>query len=462
MSVIRSLLVLLVLVVLIPVAASVLAANQSVNQQISEQTRLENLERYVVTRGDIQRTVSALGSIQADESVSLSFQTSGQVAEVLVDTGDYVVAGDVVARLVDDTQRVNYEQAVLALERANNSLTDLLGPVDKNDIRVAEANLASARGAYTSAANGVSQADLDKAQLRYDQAVHTLEEKERQRQVSGGFTNPDQYTLLEAQIGEASFNAEIARLQLEQLKTGNAGSLAEAGARVILRQRELERVLAGPSSREITNAQIALLQAEARLRDAETALNRTTLVASMDGIVTAVSIKIGQPVIPGAAAVEISDVTPLGLTAEVDEVDIGQIAVGMPAYIRLDALPEVQFPAAVKQIEIIGVEVNSVVSYYTQFALNDLDPRVRLGMTGESFVILETRSDVLSVPNNFLRIEADGQTFVDVLGADNHETPVKVELGLQGEESSEIVAGLNEGDVVVVEQRTNTLFPGGR
>ncbi len=462
MSVIRSLIVMLILVIIVPVASSFLAASQTLRAQMDEQTRLQNLERYTIQRGEIQRTVSALGSIQADEVVNLSFQASGQVAEVLVETGDYVLVGDVVARLADETQRIDYEQAQLALERANNALTDLLGPVDENDIRVAEANLASAQSAYNSAANTVSDADIQQAQLRYEQAQHSLEEKQRQRQVSGGLEE-EQYTLLDAQIGEASFNVEIARLQLESLGSGNSGSLAEAGARIALRERELEQLLAGPSTAEITNAQITVQKAEARLRDAETALNRTMLVAQMEGIVTAVNIEIGQSVAPGVSAIQVSDVAPLGLTADVDEVDLNQIDVGMAAFVRLDALPDVQLNASVKQIEIMGVAVNGVVSYYTRFALDDVDPRVRLGMTGEAFIVLEQRDDTLILPNNFLRIEADGSAFVDVLGTDDQEKEVEVQLGLQGDEYSEVVSGLREGDVVVVEQASiNTGFPGGQ
>jgi multidrug efflux pump subunit AcrA (membrane-fusion protein) len=146
MSVIRSLAVLLLLVILIPLGASFLATSREVSARISEQTRLQNLERYPVMLGDVQQTVSGLGTVQADEVVNLSFQTSGLVAEVLVTDGDYVRAGDIVARLADVTQRIDYEQARLALERANNNLTDLLGPVNENEIRVAEANLESGVG----------------------------------------------------------------------------------------------------------------------------------------------------------------------------------------------------------------------------------------------------------------------------------------------------------------------------
>jgi multidrug efflux pump subunit AcrA (membrane-fusion protein) len=98
MSVIRSLLVLLILIILLPLAASFVAAGQAARVQASELTRLQNLERYTVERGDVAGTVSALGTVLADEMVNASFETSGQVAEVLVESGDYVVAGDVIAR----------------------------------------------------------------------------------------------------------------------------------------------------------------------------------------------------------------------------------------------------------------------------------------------------------------------------------------------------------------------------
>src|SRR5258708_7148526 len=160
MSVIRSLVVLLVLVIVIPLGASFLRSGQAARQEVAEQRRLQNLARYTVMRGDVQHSASALGTVEADSVVDLGFETSGQVAEVLVKTGDYIRAGDVIARLSSETQQINYEQAKLALEKANNALADLLGPVDENDIKVAKANLAGAQGAYTSAANGTSDADI--------------------------------------------------------------------------------------------------------------------------------------------------------------------------------------------------------------------------------------------------------------------------------------------------------------
>nr|MBA3873235.1 efflux RND transporter periplasmic adaptor subunit [Anaerolineae bacterium] len=356
MSVIRSLVVLLVLVIVIPLGASFLRAGQTARQEVTEQKRLQNLARYTVTLGDVQHTASALGTVKADSVVDLAFETSGQAAEVLVKTGDYVRAGDVMARLDSETQKINYDQAKLALEKANNALADLLGPVDENDIKVAKANLVSAQGAYSSAANTTSDADVSQAQLRYDQAQQAFAAAQHKRQVSSGLET-DQYTLLDAQVGAASFNAEIARLQLDQVKTGNTGSLTQAGAQIALRQKQLDQLMAGPQKATITNAQIGLQQAESQLRDAEIALNRTTLVAPIDGVITSVDVEIGQPVLVGKSVIQISNVNALELIAQVDEEDINLIKADMPTYVQLDALPDDQLPAAVKQIEIMGTEV---------------------------------------------------------------------------------------------------------
>ncbi len=459
MSVIRSLVVLLVLVIAIPLGASFLKAGQMARQEQTEQTRLENLARYTVGRGDVERSISALGTIEADSVVDLGFETSGKASEILVSTGDYVRAGDPLLRLANDTQQINYEQAKLALEKANNSLADLLGPVDENDIKIAKANLASAQGAYSSAANSSSDADVTQAQLRYDQAQHAFEELQHKRQVSGGLKD-DQYTLLDAQIGEASFNAEIARLQLDQVQTGNSGSLTEAGARIALRQKELDQLLAGPKKSAITTAQIALQQAEAQLRDAETAFNRTTLYAPIDGVVTDLNIDLGQPVLAGRSVIQISNVSTLGLTAQVDEEDISLINESLTAYVELDALPNVRLPASVRQIEILGTEVNGVVSYDTHFGLSQVEPQVRVGMTGEAYIVLEAKQSVLVVPTNFLHVETDGRVFVDVLDAKNIETRVEVTLGLQGSDNSEVLSGLRDGDVVVLQETVSTGFPG--
>lgn len=450
MSVQRTLIVLTTLTLALPVGGSLLRANQAETEAVAQQEQLARRQTALVQRGDVSSTLSALGSLSAAADVDVSFQASGEVAEVLVETGDYVYAGQPLARLTSTTQQINYEQALLNLERATINLEDLLGPVDANDIRVAEANINSARGNYTSIANNVTDDDLRAAELRYQQAQNEYLEYERARRVSGNLDERE-VAQLDAQLGALTFDAEIARLELESLRDSNSSSLGEASARIVQAQRQLEQVLAGPSQSQINNAEVDVVRAEASLREAETALNRTTLVSPADGIITSVDIKVGQTIGTGSPVVEITDTSYFRLMASVDETDITNVEAGMSAYVRLDALPGVDLPAHVARIDTLGTETNNVVSYTAEVVLDTPDPRVRVGMTGEAFFRTQQSSDALLVPNTYLLAGPEGDTFVSVLMPSGEVDTVEVQTGLRGETHTEVLSGLREGDVVVLE-----------
>lgn len=106
-------------------------------------------------------------------------------------------------------------------------------------------------------------------------------------------------------------------------------------------------------------------------------------------------------------------------------------------------------PAVVERIDWLGMETEGVISYDTRFVLPD-DPRLRVGMTGEVFVVTEEHRHVLTIPNTFLTTNPQtGQITVEVLQPDGRTTlTTAVTIGLQGETTSEIVAGLNAGDVL--------------
>lgn len=451
MSVQRTLIVLTALTIGLPAGATYLRANQAVTEAVMEQQEIQSRQLATVRRADVRSSLSALGSLQPASAVDVSLRASGQVVEVLVETGDYVYAGQPLLRLDDTTTQINYEQAQLNLERATVTLEDLLGPVDQNDIRVAEANVNSARGQYTAIANGVSNDDLQAAQLRYEQAWNAYLESERARRVSGNL-DEEEVALLDARLGELSFNAEIARLQLDTLQGSNQSNLYEASARITQAQRQLEQVMAGPTQAQVDNAQIAVQRAEAALRDAETALNRTTLVSPVDGVVTVMDARVGQMVSAGTAPVEVTDTAYYRLLASVDETDVPSIEVGQAAYVRLDALPNIDLPAHIAHIDILGAETNNVVSYTAEVVLDTQDPRVRMGMTGEAFLVTEESDDTLVVPNAYVQIDpSTGATVVQVLRADGTLATVEVTTGLRGEDDTEILMGLREGDVVVMQ-----------
>lgn len=445
MSVRRTLLVQLLVVLALPLVVffSLRPAPSGVPEQ-----QLRNLQVYQVQRGTVALSVSALGSLTASQEATLSFLQSGRIAQVYVQRDDYVEAGDLLMAMDSTAQELAYEQALLALEQAELALQTLLTP-NEDQIRLAEAAVASARGAYFSVGNAVQPADITAAQLAYEQAVRTYNDAIAARDQAP----PGQYDILAARAGEASFNMEIARLQLESLTSGTA-TRAQSGAafaRLVQAERELERVLAGPSQVQIDAAQAQISRAEAQVRQAELALQRTKLFAPFSGVIGSLNAEVGAVVAPNFPVATLVDVSPLSLSVQVDEVDIRLIRVGMLVRVRLDALPDNLLEARVTRIADVGTTTGGIVSYQVDIELVSDDPRARVGMTADATIIVQERTDILAIPNAYIRIDRfTGEAFVNVIQPDLTIREVKVTLGLQGQDMSEVRAGLNEGDLIAL------------
>lgn len=435
------------------VAGPLIMLNVSANQTRAEletkEAMLRDLETVVVGMGQVESVVSAIGTIEADQVIQTSFLVPGKIQTLFVEVGDYVFALEPLAELENNTQRIAYEQAVLSRDAAELELETLLKPVSEEDLKVAQAAVDSAWGAYLSASNAVTDSDLRAAELAYEQAFTAYNDlKSARDQAPGGYGSPA-YIQLDAQTGAASFNAEIARLRLESLRVGAQPQANAAYARVVQAQRELERLQAGPPQFQLDSAALNVRRAEQQLRRAETNLNRTILTAPINGVISAVSVEEGISIAPGLTIVEITDSDPLRIVVQVDEVDIRLIREGMVARIELDALPDVEIPAVIERIALVGTPVNGIVNYDVELTINTTDPRVRVGMTAEANIVIEQRDDVVIVPNAFVRRDRE-RAFVNVLDSAGNISEVEITLGLQGREFSEVTGGLSVGDTLAL------------
>lgn len=228
----RSLVVLTILTVLLPYVVFSVRASQSKNGASTQ-----NLQYYTVQKGSLDVDVTAIGTVEAQSIANVSFTQPGRVVEVLAEPGDTVFAGDVLARQASDSEQIEYNRAALAVQLAELQKQDLLEPSDDSDVKIAEANVTSAWGAYLGIQNAVTPEDIQAAELKYQQAQQTQTDALVNRTHADGGQVDQAYQLLDAQVGEATFNAEIARLQLESLKNGNSGALNAAYARVIQAQK---------------------------------------------------------------------------------------------------------------------------------------------------------------------------------------------------------------------------------
>lgn len=460
MSVRRSIVVLTIFTLILPVVVFAVRANQLTTSN----TNTRRIQQYTVVQGDIDVTVDALGTIQADQVARLSFSSVGRITEIVFNVGDYVLAGDVLAHQVNDNQRIGYEQAQLSLELATLQRDRLLEPPDAGQIQIAEANVDAAEAAIYTIQNAVSQDDIYAAELTYQAAQQAVEDAIQSRATAGGGQPEEAYALLDARVGEASFNAQTAQLRLESLQTGNSGQLGVAYARLQQARRELERMQAGATQAEINRAEALIAQAQLNLEQAQTSLDRTLIIAPFDGYITAINAEVGAIAANGMAIIELTDISPLQLVVQVDEIDIRQIREDMPAQVRLDALRDVEFTAQLEQIALVGTNNNGIVSYDVRVRLDEIDdPRIRVGMTAEASIIVESHQNVLIVPNQYIRLDRRlNQAFVNRLQPDGTLLEIEVVLGLQGDVSSEILSGLMLGDVIAVDLSGDAIpFVGG-
>jgi RND family efflux transporter MFP subunit len=447
MSVRRTLIFLTFLMLLLPVCAFGVNAAQLIRARQPDQ----NLHFYVATPGDVALFVTGIGKIDAASVTDLSFKQVARVAEVMVQPGDTVMAGDVLAVLAHDDEQMAYDRAVLNLQLANLQKQDVIKPVDPSAIEVAEANLKSAQGAYLGIQNSVSPSDLQAAQLRYQQALDLKAQADKARTTAAGGQVDQAYQLLDAQVGAASFNAEIARLQLASLKSGNQGALNAASARIVQAERELDRVKAGPTQAQIDQANIAIQQAQVQVDQAAKVLADMSLTAPSDGLVSAVNVQVGSVVSPALPAVQITNISPLHVTVQVDEVDVHKIREGLSAKVKVDALPGIELPATLELIALVGTNDNGIINYDVQVRLDANDSRVLTGMTAEASVVVEQKSNVLSVPNEYIRLDRQhDNAYVNLVDKNGHLQEIEVTLGLQGDDASEVVSGIQKGDVLAV------------
>lgn len=444
-----SLLLLAVLMLGVPVL--VFAGRQG--QAAREAGQRADIELYTVVPGDVTVAVTALGQVDADTNANLSFSSAGRIAEVMAQQGDSVHAGDVIARLSNDAQQIAVEQARLGLETAQLRRDDLLAGPDSGQIAVAEANIDAARGSYRSAAGAADPNDLRAAELSYQQAQAAVVNAQEARTTAPGGQPQEAYALLDAQVGAASFQAEIARLRLAALRRGSGAQAGPAAARVDQAEAELARLLAGPTQSQIDSADAAIAQASAALDRAQAALDDTLLTAPIDGIITTLDLEVGMIAAPSLPVGVVTDVTPLHVRVNVDEIDVRQLQQDMNASITFDALDNAAVPATVEQIALVGVDQGGIVSYPVTLRLDErADSRIRIGMTAEASLITDTRNDVLYVPNRYIRLDRQrGTAFVNLVNDAGELEEIEITLGLQGDDESEVVAGLQAGDVIALE-----------
>jgi HlyD family secretion protein len=405
-------------------------------------------------RGTLRASVSASGKIEPAGKVNLNFGVPGTVQDVLVNEGDTVKQGDVIATLDTDSLELAVKQAEQALATQELVYTQAISPT-ASDVAAAEAAIASASSSLKQLGTP-DEIALQIARLQADSANESKRQVEFQwdqlRDKPVGGLPRD---ILQSQLAQASMAAQIAQLQYENVKRGGTDAQkAGARAQVAQAQAQLQKLLGDDRTRALAEAQVT--QAELNLDAARQRLTDAVLTSPIGGTISELNVKVGEQVGTGALrpAAVVADLSSCHIDLGIDESSSGALQEEQPVVLTVDALPEELLTGRVDYIAPTATDTGGVVTYKVIIGLDDTDLPVRGGMSANADVITEVRDNVLIVPNWTIRIDRQtGKAYVYVQRGDKIEE-IEIVTGLRNANESEVVSGLNEGDVLVVPQKS--------
>lgn len=405
----------------------------------------------VVERGTLEVTVSASGRIEPIRQVDLTFSAPGRVAEVAVQIGDEVRVGQVLARLDTGDLELSLRQAEAALKSAQAQLAQLRAQPRPEAVKAAEAAYRSALAQYQRLKNSpspeekaVAEANLKRAEVMLNQARAAYEPVSWRPEVG---MLPESLNL---EMATLDYQIALANYQLTT-KGASPEDLAAAWSNVESARAQLERAMSGPTEEERTVAEAAVEQARAAYEVARRNLEKATLTAPFDGVVAAVNIVVGETAPAGLPAISLVDISGFRITVNVDEMDVVRLRLGLSAEVTLDALSDVTLRGGVERIGPAATLVEGAVAYPVIIALDPTDAPVRAGMSANVTVRVEELTDQLLIPNWVVRIDqTTGQPYVYRKTAGGDLERVDVRLGIRYEGYSQVLSGLNEGDVLVL------------
>lgn len=229
------------------------------------------------------------------------------------------------------------------------------------------------------------------------------------------------------------------------------------------------------SADEYENALLAYRQAKEQVassrenvQKAQTNLGYATITSPIDGTVISKSVEEGQTVAASFNTPELftiaKDLKNMQVIANVDEADIGGVAVGNRVNFTVDAYPDDTFEGVVKQVRLEATTTNNVVTYEVVISAPNADLKLKPGLTANVTIFTKEQANILSVANKALRFTPTKETvgkdmkIVDCKGKNkvwtlngNTLTAHSVNIGQRDAMHTQIISGIKAGQSVVTE-----------
>jgi HlyD family secretion protein len=355
----------------------------------------------LVRRGTITATVETTGKVRSARQVELSLPFGGRVKRVAVSVGDKVEAGQLLLEVEAPDAKRQVREAELNLEIRQLQMDKARAGASPEEIEIAQANLRKAALAK------------QVAQAAYDEIAASYEKRENAE------ASPEALALQQATI-----DYQIAK-------------------------RNYERLVNGPPTDELSASEKQLESAQLALERAQAQLEEMRLITPLAGTVVRVEASEGEMVSAYRPVVVIADLTSLQIIAEVDEIDVAEVAPGQEVTIRLDAYPGQTLPGTIVSLAPAASPQRGSTVYEAVVEFDAEGLALRLGMGANLKIITLEKEGVLLVPNRAIQPVGRRRLVKVVDGRSIRE--VEVVTGLSNESETEIVEGLAEGQKILME-----------
>ena len=365
-------------------------------------TKIDPSKLAKVEKGDLAKSVVATGKVEPITKVEVKSKASGIVKKLLVEYGDHVKQGQLLAQLDKVEIEAQVDQSRAALQAAEASLKGAQADYERARVDAEGPDVPLLKRAYERALGMakdgvVSQSALDDAEKDYKLAVN---------------------------------KQNVARAQVSVLQA----KIAQSEAEVVHDQANLKQLLEQ--------------------------LSYTDIVSPITGIVLSRDVEVGDAVssilVLGSSAtlvMTIGDTSQVYVKGKVDESDIGRVYLGQPARIKVESFKDKTFKGVVTKISPMGVEKDNVTTFEVRVSIDNPGGELKAEMTANAEIILDEHKNVLQIPEGAIIYDKDRNASVEVpdpKGKDG-QRKVAINIGISNGAKTEVLKGVNEGDQVILQ-----------
>ncbi len=219
----------------------------------------------------------------------------------------------------------------------------------------------------------------------------------------------------------------------------------------------------------LKSKQQALQTAKDNLEDSKDSLYDHSIYANLSGTISAVNIETGDRISSGSSLITIVTTSKIA-SITMSETDIANVKVGNKARLTFDAIENLEVEGTVSQVDVAGSASSGVVSYGLKISFDTDNETIKPGMSVSATIVTDSKENVLMLPSSAVKESGRGY-YVQVLGKEydltDRQTSIRgvtsdtapenkeVQIGLVGDEYTEITSGLEEGEQVVLRVSTS-------